>query len=59
MQKPIFKIGDSITAAIPRQGIDYGVITKIDKDNYYLSIMNGVAIIPIKAQAIYKLIDKK
>lgn len=59
MQKPIFKIGDSITAAIPRKGIDYGVITKIDKDNYYLSIMNGVAIIPIKAQAIYKLIDKK
>lgn len=59
MQEPIFKIGDSITAAMPGRGIDYGVITRIDENNYYLKIMNGVAIIPIKAQSVYKLKEQK
>lgn len=59
MQKPKFKVGDTIIPVEPNMGIERGTVKRIDKKNYYLKIMCGMAIIPIGSQVIYKLENTK
>lgn len=55
MEKIKFKVGDIISPVIPNMGVENAVVTRVDDRNYYLKILCGTAIIPIKAQANYKL----
>lgn len=56
--KTKFKVGDTIVPEIPHRGVEEGTVIRIDDKNYYLKILCGSAIIPIKAQEYYKLKDK-
>lgn len=55
MEKAKFKVGDHIVPREYYRGIDRATVTRIDDKNYYLKILCGIAIIPITAQAYYKL----
>lgn len=55
MDKPKFKVGDTIVPVEAGRGLEKAVITRIDGKNYCLKIMKGIAIIPIGSQVIYKL----
>lgn len=55
MEKPKFRVGDSIVPIQPGRGIEKAVVTRIDGNSYYLKIMHGIAVIPISSQAVYKL----
>lgn len=59
MEKPKFKVGDTIVPIDPQRGLERATVTRIDSRNYYLKIMCGIAIIPIGSQAIYKLENNK
>lgn len=58
MEKPIFKIGDTIVGE-EFKGVEEATITRIDDKYYYLKILCGTGIIPIKSQVNYKLKTKK
>lgn len=58
MEKPKFKVGDTIIPVLPGRGVEWGIVTKVDNKNYYLKIMRGAAIIPISSQEVYKLKEK-
>lgn len=55
MEKVKFKVGDIIGPVVPNMGVEEAVVTRVDGRNYYLKILCGTAIIPIKAQRNYKL----
>lgn len=59
MIKPKFNVGDIIVPIEPNNSLERAIVTRIDRKNYYLKIMHGVAIIPIGSQVIYKLENKK
>lgn len=58
MERPKFKVGDTIVPVLPGRGVEWGIVTKVDNKNYYLKIMRGAAIIPISSQEVYKLKKK-
>lgn len=51
----IFKVGDNIVPKYPNRGLDRATVTRVDDKNYYLKILCGIAILPIRAQVSYKL----
>lgn len=55
MEKVKFKVGDIIGPVVPNMGVEDAIIIRVDDKHYYLKILCGTAIIPIKAQANYKL----
>lgn len=50
-----FKVGDHIASKYSNRGLDRATVTRVDDKNYYLKILCGVAILPIRAQVSYKL----
>lgn len=55
MEKPKFKVGDTLVPVEYYRGIENMTVTKIDSKNYYLKIPCGKVILPISAQVNYKL----
>ena len=53
--KPIFKVGDHITAKEGHTGLKKATITRIDDKNYYVKIVRGMGVLSIGAQVNYKL----
>ena len=59
MEKPKFKVGDTIVPRRYHVGLSHGVVFKVDDKNYHLRIVRGTAVIPISSQVNYELENKE
>ena len=58
MKKHKFKVGDTIGVIVPDMGLEETVVLGITSDSYKCKILNGIFLLPFKAESNYKLLKR-